>query len=62
MKTPREQTLAERPHRLPVGLKLGFGIADLGGNLFFTMMGFYLLAFLTDTFGIAAGAAGTILT
>ncbi|TVQ25025.1 MAG: MFS transporter [Spirochaetaceae bacterium] len=61
MKTPREQTLAERPHRLPVGLKLGFGIADLGGNLFFTMMGFYLLAFLTDSFGIAAGAAGTAL-
>ncbi len=41
--------------------KLGFGICDLGGNLFFTMMGFYLLFFLTDIVGLAAGLAGTAL-
>jgi glycoside/pentoside/hexuronide:cation symporter, GPH family len=47
--------------KLPFGTKLGFGICDLGGNLFFTMMGFYLLFFMTDVVGLAAGLAGTAL-
>ena len=47
--------------RLPVRVKLGFGVADLGGNLFFTALGFYALKYLTDTVGIAAAVAGTIL-
>ena len=47
--------------RLPVGTKLGFGVADLGGNLFFTALGFYALKYLTDTVGIAAAAAGAVL-
>ena len=47
--------------RLPLRTKLGFGVCDLGGNLFFTMMGFYLLYFLTDFVGLAAGLAGTAL-
>lgn len=47
--------------RLPLRLRLGFGIGDLGGNLFFTIMGFYLLIYLTDTVGLAAGLAGTAL-
>jgi glycoside/pentoside/hexuronide:cation symporter, GPH family len=47
--------------RLSFGTKLGFGICDLGGNLFFTMMGFYLLFFMTDVVGLAAGLAGTAL-
>ena len=47
--------------RLPLKTKIGFGICDLGGNLFFTMMGFYLLFFLTDLVGLAAGLAGTAL-
>ncbi|MBN1519212.1 MAG: MFS transporter [Spirochaetales bacterium] len=46
--------------RLPLGVKLGFGVADLGGNLFFTAMGFWTLFFLTDVVGIAAAAAGAI--
>ena len=25
---------------LSIGTKLGFGVCDLGGNLFFTIMGF----------------------
>ncbi len=49
----------DRPGRLPLGVKIGFGIGDLGGNLFFTIMGFYLLHYLTDSFGLAAAAAGT---
>lgn len=44
--------------KLPLSVKLGFGIGDLGGNLFFTAMGFYSLIYLTDTVGLAASLAG----
>ena len=44
--------------RLTVRQKLGFGICDLGGNLFFTLMGFWSLKYLTDVVGIAAAWAG----
>jgi len=44
--------------RLSVRTKLGFGVADLGGNLFFTAMGFWSLNYLTDTVAIPAAAAG----
>ncbi len=44
--------------KLPVRVKLGFGVADLGGSLFFTAMGFWSLAFLTDVVGILPAAAG----
>lgn len=59
MRTVSAAELADRPDRLPLRIKLGFGVGDLGGNLFFTVMGFYLLAYLTDSFGLAAAAAGT---
>jgi GPH family glycoside/pentoside/hexuronide:cation symporter len=49
-----------RPAKLPLRTKLGFGVCDLGGNLFFTAMGFFTLSYLTDTVGIGAAAAGTI--
>ena len=48
----------EHSGRLPVRTKLGFGVADLGGNLFFTAMGFWSLNYLTDTVAIPAAAAG----
>ena len=51
-----EVTLAER--RLPVRKKIGFGIADIGGNLFFTAMGFWTLTYLTDTVYLAPALAG----
>ncbi|MCF7929041.1 MAG: MFS transporter [Spirochaetales bacterium] len=47
--------------RLGVKEKLGFGVCDLGGNLFFTVIGFYLLIFLTDSVGLPAAVAGTAL-
>jgi len=47
-----------RAGRLSVGTKLGFGAADLGGNLFFTAMGFWSLNYLTDTVAVPAAAAG----
>jgi len=45
--------------KLPIREKLGFGVLDLGGNLFFTALGFWSLNYLTDTVGLAAGLAGT---
>lgn len=42
-------------------IKIGFGIGDLGGNLFFTVIGFYLLYFLTDIVHLSAALAGTVL-
>ncbi len=56
-----EEPEATPPAKLSLKVKLGFGICDLGGNLFFTIMGFYLLIFLTDTVHLAAGLAGTAL-
>jgi GPH family glycoside/pentoside/hexuronide:cation symporter len=43
---------------LSVKQKLGFGIFDLGGNMFFTLMGFWCLKYLTDIVGLAAALAG----
>ncbi len=42
-------------------VKLGFGIGDLGGNMFFTLIGFYLLFYLTDVVRLPAALAGTAL-
>ena len=44
--------------RLTVKQKLGFGIFDLGGNMYFTLMSFWVLKYLTDTVGLAAALAG----
>ncbi|MDR0760737.1 MAG: glycoside-pentoside-hexuronide (GPH):cation symporter [Treponema sp.] len=44
--------------KLTVKQKLGFGIFDLGGNMLFTLMGFWCLKYLTDVVGIAAAWAG----
>jgi GPH family glycoside/pentoside/hexuronide:cation symporter len=43
---------------LSVKRKLGFGIFDLGGNMLFTLLGFWALNYLTDTVGLAAALAG----
>lgn len=45
--------------RLSLRQKLGFGICDLGGNLSFTVMGFWSLHYLTDIVGLGAALAGT---
>ena len=47
--------------KLPLKVKLGYGVCDLGGNLFFTVIAFLLLNYLTDTVGIAAGLAGSVI-
>lgn len=47
--------------KLKLGTKLGFGVGDLGGNLFFTLISFWTLHYLTDVAGLAAAAAGAAL-
>lgn len=47
--------------KLPLGVKLGYGACDFGGNVFFNATAFVLLNYLTDTVGLAAGLAGIAL-
>lgn len=59
---PNQPSLTNSPPEgLPLRVKIGFGVCDLGGNLFFTVMGFYLLYFLTDTVGLPAHLSGIAL-
>lgn len=41
--------------------KLGYGVGDLGFNLYWTTLGSFLAAFYTDVFGLTAATAGTML-
>jgi len=56
-----EESTAVKTTKLPLRVKMGFGVGDLGGNLFFTAMGFYSLIYLTDTVGIASALAGAAI-
>ena len=47
--------------KLSKGVKIGYGVADFGGNLFFTATAFVLLNYLTDTVGLSAALAGIAL-
>ncbi|MDR2786227.1 MAG: MFS transporter [Treponema sp.] len=47
--------------RLSVREKLGFGVFDLGGNMMFSVMGFWCLHYLTDVAGLTAALAGFVL-
>jgi glycoside/pentoside/hexuronide:cation symporter, GPH family len=47
--------------KLSVGTKLGYGVCDFGGNLFFTATAFVLMNYLTDTVGLSAALAGIAL-
>lgn len=44
--------------KLSLKTKLGFGVCDMGGNLFFTAMGFWSLYYLTDVVSLLPAAAG----
>ncbi len=50
--------MSDKSGKLSLAVKMGFGAGDLGGNLFFTAMGFWSLFYLTDIVGIPAAAAG----
>ena len=42
--------------------KIGYGVGDLGGNLFFTVVSFHLLIFFTDTVGLNPALTGLAFT
>jgi GPH family glycoside/pentoside/hexuronide:cation symporter len=48
-------------NKLSTGVKLGYGVADFGGCLFFAATAFVLLNYLTDTVGLSAALAGIAL-
>jgi GPH family glycoside/pentoside/hexuronide:cation symporter len=47
--------------RLSVTEKIGYGLGDTAANFIFQTMVMFQLAFYTDTFGVTAAAAGTLL-
>ena len=54
------QPIAAGLERLSVKEKMGYGLGDAAANFIFQTMVMFQLAFYTDTFGIAAAAAGTL--
>ena len=52
--------MAPGTERLSVKEKVGYGVGDAAANFIFQTMVMFQLAFYTDTFGIAAAAAGTL--
>ncbi len=53
--------MASDDQRLSVREKLGYGLGDTAANFIFQTMVMFQLAFYTDTFGITAAAAATLL-
>jgi GPH family glycoside/pentoside/hexuronide:cation symporter len=47
--------------RLPFGIKLGYGIGDIGSNFFIVTSGLFLLYFLTNVVGVEPALAGLVL-
>jgi GPH family glycoside/pentoside/hexuronide:cation symporter len=49
------------PHRISIGVKLGYGAGDFVVNMALNLTAMYMLYYYTDVFGIPAAAAGFIL-
>ncbi|MBU0529194.1 MFS transporter [bacterium] len=47
--------------KLSFGLKLGYGIGDIGSNIFIVASGLFLLFFLTNILGVNPALAGLVL-
>ena len=47
--------------KLSIKEKVGYGLGDTASLFVWDMVGFWILIFYTDTFGISAAAAGTIM-
>ena len=54
-------TEQKRVQRLPLGIKLSFGIGDISNNIFIVTTGMYLLFFMTNVLGINPALAGMML-
>jgi glycoside/pentoside/hexuronide:cation symporter, GPH family len=53
--------MQENSVKLPIKEKIGYALGDTAANLIFQTMVMFQLVFYTDTFGISAAAAGTLL-
>ncbi len=47
--------------KLSIKEKVGYGLGDTASHFVWDMVGFWILIFYTDTYGISAAAAGTIM-
>jgi len=62
MGTAMEKQAAQEKHtRLPLGIKLSYGIGDIANNIFIVTTGMYLLFFLTNVVGVNPALAGIML-
>lgn len=52
--------MATAKAKLKVSTGIAYGVGDLGGNLFFTALSFWLLYYLTDEVGISTALAGFV--
>jgi GPH family glycoside/pentoside/hexuronide:cation symporter len=60
---PRTAIGADAAHApLPWREKIAYGVADMGFNFYWTNVATFLLIFYTDTFGISAAAAATMMS
>jgi GPH family glycoside/pentoside/hexuronide:cation symporter len=55
------QAISSAGERLTVRERLAYGVGDVGGNLIFAPISAFLLFYFTDTVGIGAAIAGTLL-
>ncbi len=53
--------MSKNATKLSVKEKIGYGLGDTASHFVWDMVGFWILIFYTDTFGISAAAAGTIM-
>jgi GPH family glycoside/pentoside/hexuronide:cation symporter len=56
-----EAVADESGQRLTIRERLAYGVGDIGGNLIFAPISAFLLFYFTDTVGIGAAIAGTLL-
>ncbi len=53
--------MKEKVTKLSLKEKVGYSLGDTASHFVWDMVGFWILIFYTDTFGISAAAAGTIM-
>jgi GPH family glycoside/pentoside/hexuronide:cation symporter len=53
--------MSDNTGKLSIKEKIGYGLGDTASHFVWDMVGFWILIFYTDTFGISAAAAGTIM-
>ena len=59
--TAEDKATQVKHAKLPLGIKLSYGIGDISNNIFIVTTGMYLLFFLTNVVGVNPALAGTML-